>query len=264
MKRIIALWLVLSLLAAACAEDGVCGIRLTRLRLSAIDSGRETRAALRDVMLDIAMGRARGVPALRCRVEIGGQMADIALQVQGDRLLMAMGGVSNVYCVDLYDISGAIGRRLANGLAGVLTLAGECPDALMSLLRRLSADGARELRFDVPDALVRAASDIRSSLSGAPTGSGATGGAALAVRIDRNANRLALELLRDGRGLRMRADMAPLVETLPLIDIRSRGDALDLTRLSPQALEELRGELGIIALKCASLAGSLGLNVIIP
>lgn len=279
MKKLIALVVALVLLAAtavACAESTAGTMSLTNLAVSAVTGERGRAVKLRGMSLWMALGSAEGVPTLQVSFDNGkGQVVDGVLQIVDTRLLMSVGGVSGTYYIDLCELAGdeSRGELIAKGIGSALQLAGPHLDVLLYALTTENAKGVRTLEIDLPgDMYAAVAENALSIVEGLESAEDAEvdelmkqvknmeGGATLALRYRPDKGTVELAALQDGRGIQLSANMALSLEEAIFVNISADELQYDLMHIDEAQLNELRGELDIIAHKFGQFSLGTGLG----
>ena len=79
--------------------------------------------------------------------------------------------------------------------------------------------------------------------------------AMLSLRYDPSTGAIELSAIHDGRGMRLSGVMTLTFEPMTFIDVTAEEEKYDLMNLSPQTLEQLQDELGMIFTKFTDYAG---------
>ena len=282
MKRMTALvlsLLVLFSMAAACAESTASTLALSNLSISYVGDGRARSVRLNKMSLSMSLGSADGVPTLQMSFDNGrDQQVDCIIQIVGDRLLLSMGGISGVYYVDLESIAGeqGDGSMIARGIGSALALAGPHLDVLLFALTTEDAKGVRSMEITLPNEIyVRLTDRVLAILDGIDSSEDidvetmrerveqSEGRTVLSIRYKESTGKLELALLQNRRGIQLSADMELTVQPAAFVNISEEEEQYDLLNMDAARLDELRGELEIIALKFGQFAGGTGLNRLI-
>ena len=278
MKKIVAVALVLMLLlasAAACAESAGA-LSLSKLSISSVSGGRTSTVKLRKMSLSMLLGSVDNIPTLEVNFDNGkGQQVDAIMQIVGTRLLVSVGGVSGTYYVDLTSIASEPGQgeMVAKAVGSALALAGPHLDVLLYALTTEDAKGVRTLEIPLPDDMYIAIADsVLSIVEGLETAEEIAGGelahqvdelqggAALRLSYKPSTGEIEIAALQNGRGLQLSAHMDMTIEDAVFVNISEDEMQYDLMNIDEAQMEELRGELDIIALKFGKFALGSGLS----
>ena len=281
MKRMLALVLALAALlgVAAHAETKASIVRLSDLALSYVSGGSRRSVRFADATLTLAMGTSSGAPTVQANFDNGaGQVVDGVAQIAGREILLSMGGLTGTYAIDLQAFAGPedSGEDIARGLSGALSLAGSHLDVVLYAITQEDADGMRSVEVPLPmPQLISAAEAMLSVTEGMEaTQEMDLDGlysrvenmgeqAVLSLRYSMESGAFELAAIQDGRGMRLTGTMDMAFEPMTFIDITDDEEKYDLLNLSPEALEQLRGELNMILIKFVNFAGGTGLDDII-
>ena len=283
MKRtfalVLAFMLAMASLAAVAepfAEAPATVLTLDNFSVSMLDRGRAKAVRMKGMSLTMTVGSANAeVPTLLVTFDNGkGQLVDLVFQVAGERLLASAGGVSGTYYVDLAAVSGdpRDGEMLARGLRNGLAVAGPNLAGVLQALSTEDATGLRTVEFILPEDVYAPVArgilniagvlgftkqrDLDAMSQQLEQGGGR---AAVIIRYDQN-GAFELDAVRDGSGVRLKGDAKLTVQPMNLVNISADEMMYDLLHLNFLQLNELRGELAIVALKFGHFAGGTGLS----
>lgn len=278
MKKTVAVALLLMLLltsAAACAESAGA-LSLSKLSISSVSDRRSSTVKLRKMSLSMLLGSVEGIPTLEINFDNGkGQQVDAIMQIVGTRLLVSIGGVSGTYYVDLTSIASEPGKgeMVAKAIGSTLALAGPHLDVLLYALTTEDSKGVRTLEIPLPDDMYIAVADsvlsIVEGLEAAEDIAGddlaheveeLEGGAVLRLRYKPNKDKIEISALQGDRGIQLSAKMEMAIEDAVFVNISQDEMQYDLMNLTEAQMDELRGELDIIAMKFGKFALGSGLS----
>lgn len=280
MKKIVAVALALALLlasVAACAESTAGALSLRRMTVSSFSNGDTRSVKLNKMTMSMLLGSVEGIPTLQVTFDDGkGQQVDGVLQIVDTRLLVSLGGVSGTYYIDLSAIASEPGQgeMVAKAIGSALTLAGPHLDLLLYALTTENAKGVRTLEIPLPDDMYVAVADsvlsIVEGLEAAEEIAGdepeqqteaLKGGTVLRLRYKPDTGRIRIAAMQGDRGVQLSARMKlSVVEDAVFINISEDEMQYDLMNLDEAQMEELRGELDIIALKFDKFALGSGIS----
>lgn len=278
MKRIVAIAMTMLLLlasVAASAESTAGALSLTDLSVSVVTEGRSKAVRLKGMSLSMILGSTEGIPTLQVSFDNGkGQLLDGVLQIVDTRLLISVGGLSGTYYIDLASItSREKGEMVAKAVGSTLALAGPYLDVLLYALTTENSNGMRTLEINLPDDMYRAVADSVFSIiegldaveeievaemheSMEESGSGAM----LRLRYKPSSNEIEMAAIQNGKGVQLTARMELSIEETTFVNISQDELQYDLMNLDAVQMDELRGELDIIALKYGKFALGTGLG----
>ena len=279
MKKIVAVALALMLAlasVAACAESTAGALALSKLSISGVSGGRTRSVKLENMSLWMLLGSVEGIPTLEVSFDNGkGQAVDAIFQILDTRLLVSIGGVSGTYYVDLTSISSEPGRgeMVAKAVGSALALAGPHLDVLLYALTTEDAKGVRTLEIPLPDDMYIAVADsVLNIVEGLETAEEIAGGdlehmvdeleggAKLRLSYKPDSGDIEIAALQNGRGLQLSAHMDMTIEDAVFVNISEDEMQYDLMNISDAQMDELRGELDIIAKKFGKFALGSGLS----
>ena len=280
MKKIVAVALALALLlasVAACAESAAGALSLSKLSISGVSNGRVRSVKLKNMSISMLLGSVEGIPTLEVNFDNGkGQQMDAIMQIVDTRLLVSVGGVSGTYYVDLTSVASdpAKGETVAKTVGSALALAGPHLDVLLYALTTEDADGVRTLEIPLPDDIYIAVADsVLSIVEGLETAEEIAGGelahqaeeelqggAVLRLRYKPTTGEIEIAAMQGGRGIQLSAQMEMSIEDAVFVNISEDEMQYDLMNIDDAQMNELRGELAIIALKFGKFALGLGLS----
>ena len=281
MKRMLALVLALMALLglAAHAESKASIIRLDDLSLAYVGGSNARSVQFDGASLTLAVGDSDGDATVQATFDNGeGQVVDAVAQISGRELLFTMGGITGIYAVDLENFAdeGNSGEAIAKGLSEALSLAGAHMDMVLYAITREDADGMRSVEVPLPmPQLISASEGLLTVADGAEARDMDLNGlrervenigddAMLSLRYDPSTGAIELSAIHDGRGMRLSGVMTLTFEPMTFIDVTAEEEKYDLMNLSPQTLEQLQDELGMIFTKFTDYAGGTGLDEIMP
>lgn len=133
MKKLIALILCMLLAAAPMAMAEGCDLTIGNMRMTA----EGTEYVLDGVELVLSMGQSDDGAGLRIAVNANGDsVADLALQLAGDKIIAFADGVSDIYSIDTQVVVDAINQMLAAYNLSIETL----PNFAAELITKLAAE----------------------------------------------------------------------------------------------------------------------------
>ena len=281
MKKIVALALALLLLFAAAgvceqADSMASTLELTNLTIATVQNGREKSVRLRDMTLTLILGSTEGVPTMQVNFDNGkGQQVDGVLQIVDSTLLMSVGGIAGAFSVDLESIGGeqGDGARLAMGYGKTLLLAGPYLNVMLLALPTVDSTGMHTLELSLPNAIyTRIAEAMLSVAEGIDSADEASVSnlidklddsskdAKLIIRYKQSNGYIEIAAMQGKSGAEITATMNLTIQPTPMVNISAIDDRYNLLDLDAETLEQLRGELEIIAVKFGLFAGGTGLN----
>ena len=281
MKKIIALALALLLLITAVgvceqADSMASTLELTNLTIATVQNGREKSVRLRDMTLTVILGATEGVPTMQVNFDNGkGQQVDGVLQIVDSTLLLSVGGIAGCYSVDLEAIGGEHGEgaRLAMGYGKTLLLAGPYLNVMLMALPTVDSTGMHTLELSLPNTIyTRIAEAMLSVAEGIDSADEAgvssliekvdssSKDAKLIVRYKQSTGDIEIAAMQGKNGAQIAATMNLTIQPTPMVNISALEDRYNLLDLDEDTLQQIRGELEIIALKFGLFAGGTGLN----
>ncbi len=133
MKKLIALILCMLLAAAPMAMAEGCDLTIGNMRMTA----EGTEYVLDGVELVLSMGQSDDGAGLRIAVNANGEsVADLALQLAGDKIIAFADGVSDIYSIDTQVVVDAINQMLAAYNLTIETL----PNFVAEMITKLAAE----------------------------------------------------------------------------------------------------------------------------
>ena len=272
MKRIVAVALALSLLLTAAfagAEENMATtLTLSEMQLS-YARGDDVRIVRFDGMsLQLMLGSAGGVPSLQATFSNGaGQQVDAIMQVRGGLLLFSVGGISGQYYVDIAQRFGA-DYAMALGLA--MLLAGGNLEEALNAVSTDDNDGNHTLRADLPTGplTVAAAGVLGMASEGGAADldalraglAGLGGSASVNLTYNPSLGVFYLEIAQAGGTVRLEGAMEAAVGPVVFVEVSDEEERHDLLALDADTLAQLRGEIGLIAMKFSHFADGTGLD----
>ena len=278
MKKAVALALVLAALLgfSALAETDASIVRMSDLSLAYVDADGVRSVDFDGAVLTMALGEPNGMATVQVNFDNGnGQVVDAVAQIAGRELLLAMGGISGTYAVDLQAFAGEgnSGDDLANGLKHTLSLAGSHLDVVLYAITREGENGMRSVTAPLPmpqlisaaEALLSVREDAQDSqtmdmneLYGAVESMGED--AMLGFRYNPTTGAFELAAVQNGKGMRLSGTMSLSTEDMTFIDISQDEDRLDALNLTPEQMEDLRSEMDMVLVKYADFMTGAGLD----
>ena len=278
MKRVVALALVLAALLgmAALAETDASVIRMSDLSLAYADGNGSRGARFDDAVLTVALGEPDGIPTVQANFDNGnGQVVDAVLQLVDQQILLSMGGISSTYAVDLQAFAGEgnSAQDLANGLRHTLSLAGAHLDVVLYAITREGADGMRSVQASLPmPQLIGMAEALLAVRTGAQDSQAAEMNdvyasveamgeeAMLGFRYNPATGAFDLAAVQDGRGMCLSGTLQLSTEPVAFVNISGDEDWLDALNLTPEQMQELRGELDMVLVKYTDYLAGMGMD----
>lgn len=276
MKRIAALALALMLLVStfAWAEESASTLLLSELSVSR--TAKKTRTArLGKISVFLALGSPDGAPTLQATFDNGdGQVFDAVAQLSGSELRLAMGGISGVFTLDLNRVvPGENGDMLALGIGGAMAMAGANLEAALRAVTRDEGKGNRsaEVNFST-QALADALEGLLALTEGSEAAQGMDadalrrqidamqGEATLKFSYNENSGAFKLAIVQGGVTRQLSGVMELNRESMTFIDLSTEEGWYDLLDMDPAVLEQVKGELNLIAIKFMHFADDSGLD----
>ena len=276
MKRIAALALALMLLVStfAWAEESATTLLLSELSVSR--TAKKTRTArLGKISVFLALGSPDGTPTLQATFDNGdGQVFDAVAQLSGSELRLAMGGISGVFTLDLNRVvPGENGDMLALGIGGAMAMAGANLEAALRAVTRDEGKGNRsvEVNFST-QALADALEGLLALTEGSEAAQGMDadalrrqidamqGEATLKFSYNENSGAFKLAIVQGGVTRQLSGVMELNRESMTFIDLSTEEGWYDLLDMDPAVLEQVKGELNLIAIKFMHFADGSGLD----
>lgn len=276
MKRIAALALALMLLVStfAWAEESASTLLLSELSVSR--TAKKTRTArLGKISVFLALGSPDGAPTLQATFDNGdGQVFDAVAQLSGSELRLAMGGISGVFTLDLNRVvPGENGDMLALGIGGAMAMAGANLEAALRAVTRDEGKGNRsaEVNFST-QALADALEGLLALTEGSEAAQGMDadalrrqidamqGDATLKFSYNENSGAFKLAIAQGGVTRQLSGVMELNRESMTFIDLSTEEGWYDLLDMDPAVLEQVKGELNLIAIKFMHFADGSGLD----
>ncbi len=282
MKKLIALALVLAALLglAARAESKASIVHMSDLALSYVGSNGTRSVRFDGARLTLAMGDSQGAPTVQLSFENDfGQAVDAVAQIAGHSILLSVGGISGVYVVDLgrFVAEGSTVDELAGGLSKALSLAGAHLDVVLYAITSPEADGSRSVQVPLPmPQLIGAAEAVLDSAGNVQGAEDMNlealsqrmetmnGEAVLEFSYNQDTGAFELEAIQEGRGMRLSGTMEMSFEPMTFIDINAEEERIDVMNITPEQLDQFKGELGMVMAKFSDFAEGTGLDGIIP
>ena len=276
MKRIAALALALMLLVStfAWAEESATTLLLSELSVSR--TAKKTRTArLGKISVFLALGSPDGTPTLQATFDNGdGQVFDAVAQLSGSELRLAMGGISGVFTLDLNRVvPGENGDMLALGIGGAMAMAVANLEAALRAVTRDEGKGNRsvEVNFST-QALADALEGLLALTEGSEAAQGMDadalrrqidamqGEATLKFSYNENSGAFKLAIVQGGVTRQLSGVMELNRESMTFIDLSTEEGWYDLLDMDPAVLEQVKGELNLIAIKFMHFADGSGLD----
>ena len=267
MKRMTAIVLALVALLAgamATAESGAARLELEHFKLTPLGGEDDSSVRLYDMGLTLAVGGVNGAPTLQATLDYGdGQQLESAIQLDGTRLLLSLGGISGTYSVDMaaFAEDEAQSALTAAALRSALMLFSANPELALDMLMPKNEKGVRYLSVKIPrktylaaakramDALARAGvteedlAPLRQWLDESKKA------IKLTFKYDPQTTKLRIRFTRAGKGIQLKALMNVTSEPMDLIDPSADPVQRDLLGMSDEERTELRDELDFLAMK---------------
>ncbi len=288
MKRLVALVLALAALLgfsalaepAAPAESMAGIIHLSDLALAYADEDGMRSVRFENSSLTAAIGKCEGAPTIQINFDNGnGQMVDGVIQLDGQQVLLSMGGISGIYAIDLQAFAGEgnSAEETARGLTHALDLAGTHLDVVLYAVTRERSGGMRSVEMPLPmPSLISAAESLLSvtrgmqatddvdldDLNGQMEALDAE--AMMGFRYSPETGAFELAAVQNGRGMCFSGTMKLTHEPMTFINIMGDEERLDALHLTDEDLEELRGELDMVLVKYADFVTAVGLGDVMP
>ena len=282
MKKLLALALVLMALLAltAHAEPKASIVRLNDLSISYVGQSGARRARFGDACLTLALGESDGAPTLQASFENGeGQAVDGIVQLSGQEILISVGGISGIYSIDLstFATEGNRFEDISAGLKNALSLAGSHLDVVLYAITREDDGDMRSVEAPLPvpqrisavEAMLSFANDMEATqdvdMNELLARVEAIGdNAVLNFRYAPATSAFELAAIQDGCGVQLSGTMALSFEPMTFSDFNTEEEKYDLMNLTPEAQEQLRGDLNMVLAKLLNYADGTGLNAFLP
>ena len=280
MKRMLAV--VLALLAllgpVARAQTRASVARLQDLTITHVEGKKSRSARFTGATLTLSTGNPDGAPTLQINFEsASGQAVDGVARLDGQEILLAVGGISGVYYIDLAELAGdsVSTDELADGLKRSLSLVNENLDLVLYAVTEEGAKGMRSVEIPLPMSQLIEATEMLLLFTGATdTGQDMDidsfyervdsmgDEAVLSFRYNPKSGAFELAAIQSGKAVRLSGNMQLTIEDMDFIEINPEEDRYDALHLSPLTLLGMQGELNIILMKIADYADGTGLNKI--
>ena len=279
MKRIVALVLVLTMafaMLSACAEENAGTLNFSGLSVSHAVNGKTRSVKLGKISLFVAVGSSGSLPTLQATLDNGkGQVVDAVVQIVGTEVWASMGGISGIYGIDLTDYADneAGATLLAQLIGGTLNLAGMHLDAVLRTLTTEDSKGIRTMEVGIPSQLL---SQVTRGLLTLADGMDATEsldmqalyervdamqeGAVLGFKYDESRKTFTLYASQGDENVQLSGKLELDNVPMTFVDVSLEEEKFYVKDMDARTLEQLRGEMNLIAIKFAHFADGSGLD----